>query len=90
MQAYTYTDSIQSILSILVPDNSNKIEKAYKSVQNNKNYKFEIYKIQGIKSPCITGLIHPKILLPEMDFTEKNYNIFLNTNCSILIIMICG
>ena len=28
-------------LSILVPDNSNKIEKAYKSVQNNKNYKFE-------------------------------------------------
>ena len=64
-------------LSILVPDNSNKIEKAYKSVQNNKNYKFEIYKIQGIKSPCITGLIHPKILLPEMDFTEKELQYIL-------------
>ena len=86
-------------LSILVPDNSNKIEKAYKSVQNNKNYKFEIYKIQGIKSPCITGLIHPKILLPEMDFTEKelqyifkhelqhfnHHDLWLNMLCEIIM-----
>ena len=77
-------------LSILVPDNSNKIEKAYKSVQNNKNYKFEIYKIQGIKSPCITGLIHLRSYCRKWILPKKNYNIFLNTNCSILIIMICG
>ena len=86
-------------LSILVPDNSNEIEKVYKSVQNNKNYKLEIYKIQGIKSPCITGLIHPKILLPEMNFTEKelqyifkhelqhfnHHDLWLNMLCEIIM-----
>ena len=32
--------------------------------------------IQGIKNPCITGLIHRHIRLPEIDFTENEWGSF--------------
>lgn len=36
-----------------------------------KPIKIHIRKMPFLKSPCITGLIHPSILLPDMDFSAK-------------------
>lgn len=86
-------------LLVLVPDNSKEIRQVYQSVQNNRKCKLKIYIIHGINSPCITGLIHPKILLPQIEFTQKelhyilqhelqhyyHHDLWLNMLCEIIM-----
>ncbi|MDE7283433.1 MAG: M56 family metallopeptidase, partial [Lachnospiraceae bacterium] len=36
-----------------------------------KSGSFKVLLVPGIKTPAIFGLIHPKILMPETDYTEK-------------------
>ncbi len=41
----------------------------------NRNYRkskeFKVLLVSGIQTPAITGLLHPKILMPEVDYSEK-------------------
>ena len=39
--------------------------------KHKRHRKIPIRKMPFLKSPCITGLFHPSILLPDMDFSEK-------------------
>lgn len=47
----------------------------------NRNYRkskeFEVLLVSGIQTPAIFGLLHPKILMPEVDYSEKEINYIL-------------
>ena len=47
----------------------------------NRNYRkskeFKVLLVSGIQTPAIFGLLHPKILMPEVDYSEKEINYIL-------------
>lgn len=47
----------------------------------NRNYRkskeFKVLLVSGIQTPAIFGLLHPKILMPEVDYSEKEIDYIL-------------
>lgn len=79
INVYDAITSYNDILQKLMKRHTRKCNIISRSIKNHlKPVKIHIKKTSFLKSPCITGLIHPTILLPDMDFSEKETEYILN------------
>lgn len=79
INVYDTITSYNDILQKLMKRHTRKCNIISRSIKNHlKPVKIHIRKLPLLKSPCITGLIHPTILLPDMDFSEKETEYILN------------
>lgn len=47
------------------------------NINYRKSKEFKVLLVSGIQTPAIFGLLHPKILMPEVDYSEKEINYIL-------------
>ena len=47
------------------------------NINYRKSKEFKVLLVSGIQTPAIFGLLHPKILMPEVDYSEKEINCIL-------------
>lgn len=47
------------------------------NINYRKSKEFKVLLVSGIQTPAILGLLHPKILMPEVDYSEKEINYIL-------------
>lgn len=72
--------NFHKILDYMAPIKSSQVQSILEDIAKEHRYRvdFKVITMDGIVSPMITGLLHPKIILPDIRFTDDELRYILN------------